>query len=127
MTLERMENLISHVLRLGVVVSLLVIVTGTVVSFIHHPGYLWSHEELGRLTSPDGFSMPSLHAVLASILAGRGQAIVMLGLLLLIATPVLRVAVSIVVFLIQKDMVFAWITMFVLTLLVLSFFVGGAG
>jgi uncharacterized membrane protein len=127
MTLQRIENLISHVLRIGVGVSLLVIVAGTVTSFVHHPGYLWSPQALPPLTTPVVDAPPTLHTVLAGVLAGRGRSLVMLGLILLIATPVLRVAVSVVVFLIQEDLIFVALTMVVLGLLVGSFFVGGAG
>jgi uncharacterized membrane protein len=126
MTLERIENLISHVLRIGVGVSLAVIVTGTVISFVHHPGYLSSPQTLAPLTVRSA-EAPTVHAVFTGVLAGRGQAMVMLGLMLLIATPVLRVAVSIVVFVIQRDRIFVAITLVVLTLLLVSFVVGGAG
>jgi uncharacterized membrane protein len=126
MTVERIEHLISHVLRIGVVVSLLVIVAGTVTSFVHHPGYLWSAQTLGPLTRPVGDSLPTVHSVFAGVLAGRGQALVMLGLMLLIATPVLRVAVSVVVFLVQRDLIFVTVTVVVLAALLFSFWIGKA-
>jgi uncharacterized membrane protein len=126
MTIERIENLISHVLRIGVGVSLLVIVAGTIVSFAHHPGYLWSAQTLGPLTRPVGDALPTVHSVLEGVLAGRCQAVVMLGLMLLIATPVLRVAVSVVVFLVQRDRIFVAITVVVLAALLFSFWIGKA-
>jgi uncharacterized membrane protein len=125
MTLERIENLISNVLRIGVGVSLAVIVVGTVVSFVHHPQYLSSSPALAPLTTRPA-ETPTVRSVFASVLDGRGQALVMLGLMLLIATPVLRVAVSIAVFLIQRDRIFVAITCVVLALLLVSFVVGGA-
>ena len=54
----------------------------------------------------------------------QGQAIVAMGLLLLIATPVLRVAVSIFAFVYQEDRTYTLITTFVLILLLLSFILG---
>ena len=51
----------------------------------------------------------------------------MLGLLLLIATPVARVAFSIVAFALEGDRLYVAITAVVLALLVLSFAVGAAG
>jgi uncharacterized membrane protein len=57
----------------------------------------------------------------------RGQAIVVLGLLMLIATPVVRVAVSILLFLEDGDLTYVAITTTVLVLLILSFLIGGAG
>ena len=118
------ELVISTILRAGVLASLAVILLGTVVSFVHHPGYLRSTVDLPALTTPGRASPRTLHEIVVGIAAGRGQAFVMAGLLLLIATPVLRVAVSVVAFLYEKDRVFAVITAIVLLLLILSFFLG---
>jgi uncharacterized membrane protein len=118
------ERVISWILRGGVLASLLVLLAGTTISFVHHPGYLYSKKQLAPLTAP-GHAIPhTLADVLSGLLAGHGQAIVMAGLLLLVATPVLRVAVSIVAFLWEKDRLFAVITTVVLLLLLLSFFLG---
>jgi uncharacterized membrane protein len=51
----------------------------------------------------------------------------MAGLLLLIATPVLRVAVSILAFVYQRDRAFVAITSIVLALLLTSFVLGRGG
>jgi uncharacterized membrane protein len=53
--------------------------------------------------------------------------VVTAGLLLLILTPILRVAVSIVAFIIEKDRIFVFITATVLAVLLLSFLLGKAG
>jgi uncharacterized membrane protein len=124
MTVQRIEHLISHVLRIGVGASLLALVAGTVLSFVHHPGYLSTAQTLAPLTELPAHA-PTLHAIFADVLAGRGQAIVMLGLLLLIATPVLRVAVSLVVFIMQRDALFVAITLATLALLLVCFLMGG--
>jgi uncharacterized membrane protein len=121
---SRLENLISLVLRLGVLASLLCVVSGTVVTFIHHPEYRSSGAELRRLTEPAAAFPHTLGDVLSGVRAGRGQAIVAIGLLLLIATPIMRVAVSILVFFYQKDRIFTLITAVVLSLLLASFFLG---
>ena len=59
--------------------------------------------------------------------AFHGQAIVAAGLLALVATPILRVAVLIVAFLYQGDRLFALLGTIVLCLLLLSFALGTAG
>lgn len=124
---RKIELVISILLRAGVVVSLLVVIAGMVVSFVHHPGYLSSGKDLSYLTTTGGAVPKTLSDVWTGALAGRGQAIVAMGLLLLVATPVLRVAVSIVAFLAEKDRLFAVITAVVLLLLLLSFLLGRAG
>ncbi|MGD0091937.1 MAG: DUF1634 domain-containing protein [Planctomycetota bacterium] len=121
---RRVELLISALLRTGVAVSLALIVFGTVLTFLHHPSYLDSATELQRLTHPHGAIPHTLRSVRDGLLAGRGQGFVSLGLLLLIATPILRVAVSILAFLYQRDRIFVLITTTVLMLLLLSFILG---
>lgn len=120
------ELLISGILRCGVIVSLATILVGLVVMFVHHPSYLDSPAELQHLTQPGAAFPHTVSAVIAGLLDGRGRAIVVLGLLLLIATPILRVAVSIVVFILQRDRVFMLVTSFVLVVLLISFWLGKA-
>jgi uncharacterized membrane protein len=120
------ELLISNLLRLGVITSLLILLLGESVSFIHHPAYLSNPPALRRLTTPGAAFPHSLREVLSGVRAWRGQAIVMVGLLLLIATPVVRVAVSIIGFAFQHDYGYVVITSIVLALLVLSFVIGAA-
>ncbi|HEX2970760.1 MAG TPA: DUF1634 domain-containing protein [Tepidisphaeraceae bacterium] len=122
-----MELLISTVLRTGVVTSLSIVVLGTILSFIHHPEYLSSPPTLDRLTRPGAAFPHTLTDVAAGVVALRGQSIVAVGLLLLIATPVLRVAVSTLIFLHERDRVFTLITLLVLGLLLLSFGLGKSG
>jgi uncharacterized membrane protein len=123
---RRVELLISNLLRIGVIISLVLMVIGTIISFTHHPEYLSSAEELQRLTQPGAAFPRTVPDVIAGIRDLRGRAIVTLGLLLLIATPVIRVAVSIFAFIYQSDRIFTLITAVVLCLLLLSFVLGKA-
>ena len=54
----------------------------------------------------------------------KGEAVVAIGLLLMILTPVARVAVSVLAFLYQRDRVFTFITLAVLIILLMSFVIG---
>jgi uncharacterized membrane protein len=121
---RKVEVVLSHLLRGGVVVSLFVIVTGTALSFVHHPQYVSSPAELSRLTRPGAAFPHTLGEVAAGVRDLRGQAIATVGLLLLVATPVLRVAVSIFAFVYERDPAFVLITSVVLCLLLLSFWLG---
>jgi uncharacterized membrane protein len=124
---RRVELLISAILRVGVVTSLSVVVFGTVISFLHHPDYTSVPAELQRLTSPGAAFPRTLGEVWGGVRHGRGQAVVVVGLLLLIATPVIRVAVSVFTFVYQRDATFVAVTSLVLALLLLSFALGKAG
>jgi uncharacterized membrane protein len=64
-------------------------------------------------------------AVISAVGHGGGPALVMLGLLLLILTPVMRVAVSVVSFALDRDRRYVLITLTVLGVLIGSFALGG--
>lgn len=121
------ETLISRLLRFGVAASATLVVIGLLLMFRHHPTYRSSHTELASLTSAAVEYPHRVSDVLASAFAEQGQGIAMLGLLLLIATPVARVLVSIFIFLRERDGRFILITATVLTLLIASFVLGTAG
>ena len=118
------EILISWLLRVGVVTSLSFVLIGLLLMFIHHPSYLVSVMDLQRLTSPGAAFPHTLRDVVNGLLAGRGQAVVAVGLLMLIVTPIMRVAVSIFAFALRRDRAFVLITSGVLTILIISFVLG---
>ncbi len=124
---RKVELAISNLLRIGVGTSLLIVLVGTVVTFVHHPHYLSSRRDLVRLTKPGAEFPHSVPSVVRGIQHSQGRALVMAGLLVLIATPVLRVAVSVLAFVYQRDRTFVVITSLVLALLVASFVLGKAG
>jgi uncharacterized membrane protein len=122
----QVELLISNLLRAGVILSLAFVILGTLITFIHHPDYLSSSRALSGLTGLSSTFPHTLPEVEHRALNLSGQALVILGLLLLIATPVMRVGISIAAFLYQRDRVFTLITFTVLCLLLLSFALGKA-
>ena len=121
------EPAVSHLLRGGVIASIAVVIAGLVLTFVHHPDYVSSRPALGQLTAAEQPFPHTVSGVVEGIREGHGQAVVMLGLLLLIATPVARVALSIGIFAVQGDRLYLAITTAVLLLLIASFVVGAAG
>lgn len=124
---RKVELVISMVLRVGVLVSVLIIMVGLGLMFAHHPAYRpihgrFSYRELTSKTAsfPDSFSSMG-----RSISRGSGQGIVVLGVLVLILTPVLRVAVGVLSFVYEKDPPMTIVTLYVLVVLVGSFFLAG--
>lgn len=118
--LRQTEIIVSYVLRGGVIVSAAVIALGVVLFYIELLA--------GRITSAAAQSFPhSFHGELAALLAGSPIAVIVLGLLLLLITPVTRVAVSIVVFALEHDRLYTVITAIVLLILLLSFLSGRGG
>jgi uncharacterized membrane protein len=115
---------IVTVLRVGVVLSIVIILIGIVTTFVHHPEYFSSRPELGALTSPQTHFPNTFGDVIDGVRHGEGQAIIMAGLLVLIATPVARVALSVIIFIIARDRLYTAITATVLLILLISFAVG---
>lgn len=122
--LRRVELAISLLLRSGVVICLALVIFGTILTFLHHPSYVHSGFELQRLASPRAAFPHTLREVVAGLVAWRGQAFVTTGLILLIATPIMRVAISILAFVYQRDRIFVVLTTIVLAVLLLSFVLG---
>jgi uncharacterized membrane protein len=113
---RRAELLISQVLRGGVVLSAMIIGIGMLGVVLQH-----SNQTSSLL------AFDSLGAVWHGILAGNPLAVIMAGLLVLLATPVLRVAVSMVAFALEGDFRYVAITCLVLMILLVSFALGKAG
>jgi uncharacterized membrane protein len=121
---RQVELTISYLLRGGVVLSILLIVAGTIITFAQQPSYVSQPSELQRLITPGTKFPHTLPDLMAALSQFRGEAVVTLGLLVLIATPVMRVAISILAFIYQGDRVFTLITTVVLCLLLLSLVLG---
>jgi uncharacterized membrane protein len=122
--MKRIELLISRLLLAGVVTSMATVLAGLLLMFVHHPGYLASAADQQRLIAPGAALPNTLGEVARGVLAGRGQSVIVLGLLLLIATPILRVAVSMLGFALQRDRAYTLISAAVLVVLVISFLLG---
>ena len=119
--MKRVERLISWLLLGGVATSMATVLFGLLLMFVHHREYLQSAADCRRLTAPGAAFPHTLADVPRGVVDGRGQAVVALGLLLLIATPILRVAVSLLGFVLQRDPTYAVISAVVLIVLLISF------
>jgi uncharacterized membrane protein YfcA/uncharacterized membrane protein len=109
--------LIGWILQGGVIISATIIIIGLIMLSFQPDKY--APQKL--LTFPQTFGQ-----VWAGLLTLHPQAVIALGLLLLIATPVVRVAVSIIAFAVEGDRRFAVITTLVLLILLFSIFYVGA-
>lgn len=124
--LDRLETGVSILLRVGALASLAIVIAGSVVMLVQHPDFLTDPASLAPILAPHSTTR-TVGGVLKGLASGRGEAIILLGLMLLIGTPVLRVALSVATFLRSRDRLFAGLTATVLCLLLLSFLLGKAG
>src|SRR5258708_15082474 len=108
---ETTNNLIGWILQIGVILSAAIILIGLILLPIR-PGGL-SVQRL--LNFPQ-----TLSQVGGGLLVLQPQAVIALGLLLLIAIPVIRVAASVIAFALEGDRKYVVITLIVLTILLCS-------
>lgn len=126
----RVNVIISNLLRWSVFASLVLLTVGTVLCFLNSPDYGGtggSAADLQHLLHGQPQSIPLLANVIHGALHLQGVAVLLVGLVFLIATPIFRVVVSIVLFAVERDRVYAAITSVVLLLLFLSFYLGKVG
>ena len=116
------ELLIGSLLRWGVILSALVVTFGGVVYLYRH-----GHEESNytHFASEPIFTR-QLKAIITGVIDFRGRAIIQLGIILLIATPVARVLLSAIGFIAEKDYMYVGIATLVLAIIVVSM-LGGFG
>jgi uncharacterized membrane protein len=118
--IRQTELIISNVLRGGVLLSAAVISVGSFLFYIHY------FSVAGHTVDTAVFPH-SLASVARGLVQGDPVAIIVLGLLLLLATPVVRVAVSIVAFGLERDWRYVVISTIVLLILLISFVLGKGG
>ncbi|GEL16023.1 DUF1634 domain-containing protein [Pediococcus cellicola] len=114
--MNQIELIIGQVLRIGVLVSAVVILLGLIMIIV-----------TGKTGYAANLYPTTVNAILSGIVELRPFAIVMLGLFLLILTPVLRVVVSIYAFVKEQDRLYVWITTFVLIILLIGMWIGYSG
>ena len=110
------EVALARLLRTGVGLAAVVVLIGGVRYLTTHAG---AHPQYGTFSGePEDLSR--VDGIVRAAAALRGRGLIQLGLLLLIATPVARVAFSLVAFLLERDRTYAILTAFVLLLLLAS-------
>lgn len=124
--LYRVENLAGVALRLGVGLSVLIILFGITLSLFRTSSPIYQAHDYHELFSgkPEYAFPHTLSATVEGLLGMQGRAFVTLGVGILILTPILRVVISLIAFAMQKDRAFVIITALVLTILMLSLFLG---
>jgi uncharacterized membrane protein len=120
--LARTERLLGTLLQWGVWGSLVIILIGAVLCFARDPAYQPQPFAVEWLIAPQSAYYDSIGKVLSGILRLEGQAVMMAGAVLLISTPALRVAVSLLIYMRQRDRAYTLLTAAVLLLLLWGYF-----
>jgi uncharacterized membrane protein len=116
---ERVDAVIGNLLRIGVIVSALVVLLGGMLYLMRE-----GQQPHPRLEQFEPEELGSPVRILREASSLRSLGLIMLGLLLLIATPVTRVIFSVVAFALQRDYLYVLFTVLVLCVLLYSLFSG---
>jgi uncharacterized membrane protein len=120
---HRIEVILGDLLRSGVVLAAAVVLWGACIYLSRH-----AHEPADyRVFRGEPSDFRTISGVIQSVISGRGRGLIQLGLLLLIATPIARVAFSIVGFALERDRMYVVFTLIVLAILLYSLLGSGIG
>ncbi|HXF24064.1 MAG TPA: DUF1634 domain-containing protein [Gemmatimonadaceae bacterium] len=119
---EHVELFVGNLLRWGVIIAAAVTVVGGALFLALHGGRIADYHVFHG--QPD--ALKSVSDVVANALRLQPEAVIQLGLLLLIATPIARVALSLLAFVKQHDRTYIVVTAIVLGLLLYSLTGAGA-
>ena len=110
------ERSVSVLLMAGVIVSGAVVLAGGILFLIRHGGEPADYRVFHKAPSADRI----IPEIVAGVLRLRARSVIQFGLLLLIATPVMRVAISLIGFALERDRTFVIITAIVFLILLYS-------
>lgn len=116
------EQLIGRFLQFGVMLAAGVVLVGATLVLVQHGGAPVSYAVFH--SGPQ--QLRTIRGIVHGALALDSKAIVQLGLVLLIATPVARVAFMLIAFVVQRDRVYVAISGLVLALLLYGLLLGRA-
>ena len=117
---EKMDSVVGNLLRIGVSISGTVVFAGGLIYLFRHGGEMPAY----HVFRGEPADLRSLRGIMQDAGARRGRGIIQLGLLLLVATPVARVAYLVYAFSRQGDRLYSVIALIVLLLLICGLVTG---
>ena len=117
---NRMEAMMGRLLRSGVFLAAAIVLIGGIL-FV-----LQQHNQSADFTHFHGtpLSILDFSSFLPQLAHGSGTAIIELGLIALILTPIARVVFALVAFLMERDALYAAISLFILAILLYGLLLG---
>ncbi len=113
---EQMEQVLGTLLRTGVIVAGAVVLLGGVFYLLHYGSTVPDY----RVFRGEPADLRSVAGIVKDSLSFSSRGVIQLGILLLIATPILRVVCSVLAFALQRDLTYVMTTLIVLSVLIYS-------
>ena len=117
----RMEAIMGRLLQVGVLLAATVVLVGGVMYLFAHAGAPANYRVFAA--TPVALRHPT--TLLQGIARGDASAIIELGILLLVATPICRVIFAVIAFALERDRLYVAISLTVLAVLLLGMLRGG--
>jgi uncharacterized membrane protein len=119
---DGMKLFIGKTLRFGTIISCVVTLLGGTIFLLH------SHHVVPDY-SPENFSgtagyLREFSGIISHVMKADGAAIIQLGVIVLIATPITRILFSAIAFLLEKDYLYVGITLLVLAIIITNMVLG---
>ena len=96
---EQVEQIIGNILKIAVVIAAIIVLAGAILYMIQNGG----NQPEYHVFKGEPKSLRTVSGILKELLILDGLGIIQVGLLLLIATPVIRVIFSVFAFALQRD------------------------
>jgi uncharacterized membrane protein len=113
---QRLEQFVSAILRVGVIASALITLVGGVLYLASGGGARVDYHTFRG----EPMSLRRVSDIVADAAALNPRGIMQLGIVLLLATPLMRVILSAVSFALQKDALYVVVTLMVFSVLLFS-------
>jgi uncharacterized membrane protein len=113
---ERVEWVIGTLLRWGVILAAAVVLAGGVMYLARYGSTIPDY----RVFLGEPSELRNVSGIVTGAVSWHSRGMILFGLLLLIATPVARVAFSVVAFALQRDRTYVAVTLIVLAVLLYS-------
>jgi uncharacterized membrane protein len=118
----KLQIIIGQLLRWGVFSSIFVAFVGGVIYLLRHGSEPVTYHTFAGVPE---YVHPS--NIFASIMDGRGRAVIQAGIIMLISTPIVRIIFSVIGFATERDYLYSFITLVVLSVIITSMLSGNAG
>jgi uncharacterized membrane protein len=113
---RRLETIIGELLRAGVLLAAATVFAGGILYLVGHRADPANYHTFVAGAA----NTRSVSGIVQSAAHGQSEAIIQVGLLLLILTPIARVGTAIVGFLLERDRMYAVVSLIVLVILLFS-------
>lgn len=109
--------IIGNIMRWGVIISISITIIGGIIFLMRHGS---EPIAFGKFREADHSILFILKSIGNGVVSVKGRWIIMLGILLLFATPFIRILFSLLDFIVQKDGTYIIITLIVLAIICIS-------